>query len=261
MSVGKRIYLQREMPDPEIVEQFKSIPASNTADVMGRSCAMNPRIHLVSKPKAQMMAGPAYTVKCRAGDNLTLHAALNFCQEGDVLVVSNEEDDTRALMGEIMMAYLKYTKKIAGIVLDGPIRDIDEIGNWDFPVYCTGTTPGGPTRRAPVRSTCPSPAGGVSVNPGDIILADPDGVIVIPRKDAPVIWRTPRSLWPPTPPSCPPPRTHRQSGLGGEVPGGEGLRDHRRRVPRVIVCDFPNWVSARPAVNGGGAGGSKQKRR
>ena len=98
MSVGKRIYLQREMPDPEIVEQFKSIPASNTADVMGRSCAMNPRIHLVSKPKAQMMAGPAYTVKCRAGDNLTLHAALNFCQEGDVLVVSNGFHLTRARM-------------------------------------------------------------------------------------------------------------------------------------------------------------------
>ena len=94
MSVGKRIYLQRELPAPELVEAFKSIPASNTADVMGRSCAMNPRIRLVSSPKAQMMAGPAYTVKCRAGDNLTLHAALNFCHEGDVLVVSNEEDDT-----------------------------------------------------------------------------------------------------------------------------------------------------------------------
>ena len=114
MSVGKRIYLQRELPAPELVEAFKSIPASNTADVMGRSCAMNPRIRLVSSPKAQMMAGPAYTVKCRAGDNLTLHAALNFCHEGDVLVVSNEEDDTRALIGEIMMAYLRYTKKIAG---------------------------------------------------------------------------------------------------------------------------------------------------
>ena len=138
MSVGKRIYLQRELPAPELVEAFKSIPASNTADVMGRSCAMNPRSRLVSSPKAQMMAGPAYTVKCRAGDNLTLHAALNFCHEGDVLVVSNEEDDTRALIGEIMMAYLRYTKKIAGIVLDGPIRDIDEIGKWDFPVYCTG---------------------------------------------------------------------------------------------------------------------------
>ena len=126
-------------------------------------------------------------MKCRAGDNLTLHAALNYCQEGDVLVVSNEEDDTRALMGEIMMAYLCYTKKIAGIVLDGPIRDIDEIGNWDFPVYCTGTTPGGPYKEGPGEINVPIACGGVSVNPGDIILADPDGVIVIPRKDAPVI--------------------------------------------------------------------------
>lgn len=67
MSVGKRIYLQRELPDMKLVEEFKNIPASNTADVMGRNSAMNPRIHLVSKPKAQMMAGPAYTVKCRAG--------------------------------------------------------------------------------------------------------------------------------------------------------------------------------------------------
>ena len=187
MSVGKRIYLQRELPDMKLVEEFKNIPASNTADVMGRNSAMNPRIHLVSKPKAQMMAGPAYTVKCRAGDNLALHAALNFCQEGDVLVVSNEEDNTRALMGEIMMAYLCYTKKIAGIVLDGPIRDIDEIGNWDFPVYCTGTTPGGPYKEGPGEINVPIACGGVSVNPGDIILADPDGVIVIPRQEAAVL--------------------------------------------------------------------------
>ena len=184
MSVGKRIYLQRNMPDPELVEAFKQIPASNTADVMGRSCAMNPRIKLVSSPKAQMMAGPAYTVKCRAGDNLTLHAALNYCNEGDVLVVSNEEDDTRALMGEVMMAYLYLTKKVAGIILDGPIRDIDEIGKWDFPVYCTGTTPGGPYKEGPGEINVPISCGGIRVNPGDIILADPDGIICIPRKDA-----------------------------------------------------------------------------
>ena len=187
MPVGKRIYLKREMPDPEIMTQFKTIPASNTADVMNRSCAMNPRIRLVSQPKDQMMVGPAFTVKCRAGDNLTLHAALNLCQEGDVLVVSNEEDNTRALMGEVMMAYLRYTKKIAGIVLDGPIRDIDEIGQWDFPVYCTGTTPGGPYKEGPGEINVPISCGGISVNPGDIILADPDGIIVIPRLDAAVI--------------------------------------------------------------------------
>ena len=152
MSVGKRIYLKREMPDPEIMAQFKSIPASNTADVMGRSCAMNPRIKLVSQPKDQMMVGPAYTVKGRAGDNLALHAALNLCQEGDVLVVSNEEDDTRALMGEVMMAYLKYTKKIAPFVTSTRL----DIG------ISRSTAPelplAAPIKRVPARSTCPSPA-------------------------------------------------------------------------------------------------------
>ena len=187
MAVVKRIYLKRNMPDHDIMMQFKNIPASNTADCMGRSCAMNPRIHLVSSPKDQMMVGPAFTVKCRAGDNLALHAALNLCNEGDVLVVSNEEDNTRALMGEVMMAYLYLQKKVAGIVLDGPIRDIDEIGKWDFPVYATGTTPGGPYKEGPGEVNVPIACGGISVEPGDIILADPDGVIVIPRNDAATI--------------------------------------------------------------------------
>ncbi|MGF0096155.1 RraA family protein [Peptoniphilus sp. SGI.035] len=184
MSVGKRIFLKRNLPDKELIEEFKKIPASNTGDVMGRNSAMNPRIKLVSSPKAQMMCGPALTVKCRAGDNLALHAALNICEEGDVLVVSNEEDNTRALMGEVMMAYLYEIKKVAGIVLDGPIRDIDEIGHWDFPVYCTGTTPGGPYKEGPGEINVPISCGGISVNPGDIILADPDGVVVIPKNDA-----------------------------------------------------------------------------
>lgn len=184
MAVGKRIYLKRHMPDKDVMMQFKTIPASNTCDVMGRNAAMNPRIRLVSSPKDQMMVGPALTVKCRAGDNLALHAALNIASEGDVLVVSNEGDSTRALMGEIMMAYLRYDRKVAGIILDGPIRDIDEIGKWDFPVYATGTTPGGPYKEGPGEVNVPISCGEISVNPGDIILADPDGIIVIPRKDA-----------------------------------------------------------------------------
>lgn len=187
MSVGKRIYLKRNLPDQEIMKEFATIPASNVGDVMERNSAMNPRIRLVSQPKAQMMVGPALTVKARGGDNLALHAALNIAQEGDVLVVSNEGDGTRALMGEIMMAYLHYDKKVAGIILDGPIRDIDEIGKWDFPVYATGTTPGGPYKEGPGEVNVPISCGEISVNPGDIILADPDGVVVIPRKDAPQI--------------------------------------------------------------------------
>ncbi len=184
MPVGKRIYLKRELPDPAVMAEFRTIPAANTADVMNRNCAMNPRIHLVSRPKAAVTVGPAYTVKCRAGDNLTLHAALNHCSEGDMLVVSNEEDTTRALIGDVMMAYLCYTKKIAGIVIDGPIRDIDEISTWDFPVYCTGTTPGGPYKEGPGEINVPVSCGGITVLPGDIIVADADGVICVPRRDA-----------------------------------------------------------------------------
>lgn len=184
MSVGKRIYLKRELPDTEIMEQFKKIPASNVADVMNRSCGMDPRIHLVSSPKAQMAVGPALTVKTAAGDNLTIHAALNVAEEGDFVIVSNEGGSARSLIGEVMMAYLYLNKKVAGIVLDGPIRDIDEIGTWDFPVYATGTNPGGPYKEGPGEVNVPIACGNIQVNPGDIILADPDGVIVIPKNDA-----------------------------------------------------------------------------
>ena len=187
MPVGKRIYLKRELPERGIMEQFKKIPGSNVGDVMERNCAMSPRIRLLSSPKAQMMVGPAFTVKARAGDNLAIHAALTYCSEGDVLVVSNEGDQHRSLVGEIMLSYLAGFKKAAGIILDAPIRDIDEIKNWDFPVYATGTTPGGPYKEGPGEINVPIACGEVSVNPGDIILADPDGIIVIPRADAPQI--------------------------------------------------------------------------
>lgn len=184
MPVGKRIYLKRNMPDPKIVEEFKKIPPSNTADCMNRICAMNPRIYLISSPKEPIVAAPAYTVKVRGGDNLALHAALTFCNEGDMIVVSNDEDSSRALIGEVMMTFLKYTKKAAGIVLDGPIRDIGELSKWDFPIYCTGSTPGGPFKEGPGEVNVLIACGGVNVNPGDIILADADGVIAIPRNDA-----------------------------------------------------------------------------
>ena len=184
MSVGNRIYLKREMPDPEVMAELGRIPASNIGDVMGRSCGMHPRIRLVSSPKAQVCAGPALTVKGRGGDNLLLHKALNMAREGDFIVVSNEGENYRALMGEVMMAYLCHYKKVAGIVLDGPIRDIDEICKWDFPVYATGTNPGGPYKEGPGEINVPVACGEVTVHPGDIIVADPDGVIVVPRRDA-----------------------------------------------------------------------------
>ena len=187
MSSGKRIYLKRELPDPALARAFEELPAANVADVMNRSSAMEARIRLISAPKKKVICGPALTVKCRAGDNLTLHAAMDLAEEGDILVVSNEHDDSRSLMGAIMTAYLSVQKKAAGIVLDGPIRDLDELSRWDFPVYATGSTPGGPYKEGPGEINVPVSCGGITVLPGDLILLDPDGVVVIPRKEAPEI--------------------------------------------------------------------------
>ena len=130
------------------------------------------------------MAGYAITVKARAGDNLMLHAALDMATENDVIVVSNEGDRSRALMGEIMVAYAHYTKKIAGIVLDGPIRDIDALSVLDFPLFATGSNPAGPFKEGPGEVNTPIAVGGVAVCPGDLIVGDADGVIVIPLNDA-----------------------------------------------------------------------------
>ncbi|GFZ27657.1 RraA family protein [Lactobacillus corticis] len=186
MPVGKRIYLKRQLPDPKIVEQYAKLPAANVADCMERGCAMHPRVKLLSSPTGEM-AGPAFTVHTRAGDNLAIYAALRFCSPGDVIVIADEGDDTRSLIGEVMMSWLRDVKKIAGIVIDGPIRDIDNLSQWKLPIYATSTTPGGPYKEGPGEVNVPVSCGNVSVNPGDVILGDADGVICIPRQDAPAI--------------------------------------------------------------------------
>lgn len=184
MSVGNRVFLKRNLPDKEIIEAFRNLPAANVADTMSRLCALSSEIKLVGSPVAATMVGPALTVKARPGDNLMLHKALDMAQEGDIIVVSNEGDRSQSLMGEIMAAYAKYTKKVGGIVLDGPIRDLKEISEMDFYLYCTGSTPGGPYKEGPGEVNVPISIGNIAVMPGDIILGDADGVIVIPKKYA-----------------------------------------------------------------------------
>lgn len=184
MSVGNRVFLRRNLPDMEIVNEFSKLPAANVADCMGRLCGMNPQIKLMSSPVKERMCGVALTVKARSGDNMMLHKAMNISAQGDVIVVSDEGERTRAIMGEIMYNYMMGFKKIEGIVIDGPIRDIDVISQGSLPIYATGTNPAGPYKEGPGEVNVPIACGGIMVNPGDIILGDLDGVIVIPRQDA-----------------------------------------------------------------------------
>ncbi|PWC20436.1 methyltransferase [Brenneria roseae subsp. roseae] len=183
MSIGFRVFTRRDLPARELVEQFRTIPVANIADCMGRLSAMQSRIRLLSAPMRDNMVGVALTVKARPGDNLMVHKALNMLSAGDVLVVSNDGAENQSLMGEIMITYAGL-QQAAGIVLDGPVRDLYSIQNMTLPVYGTGSTPGGPFKSGPGEVNVPISCGGIMVNPGDIIVGDGDGVIAIASADA-----------------------------------------------------------------------------
>lgn len=191
MSVGFRVYLKRNLPPKELVEAFRFIPASNISDCMGRLSGMGSEIRLMTRPTESNMVGSALTVKARPGDNLLLHKALNMVMPGDIVVLSNEGDRSQSLMGAIMATFAK-SRGVAGFVLDGPIRDIGYIYDLGVPVYAAGTTPAGPWKEGPGEINVPVSCGGNVINPGDIIVGDLDGVIVIPQKDAPSLLESVR---------------------------------------------------------------------
>ncbi|MFZ4211229.1 RraA family protein, partial [Pantoea endophytica] len=133
--------------------------------------------------RSRRRCGLAVTVKARSGDNLMLHKALDMAGRNDVIILSNEGDRSQSLMGEVMATYARQ-RGMEGIVLDGPVRDIEGLSRMDFPIYAAGHTPGGPFKDGPGEINVPIACGKIHVSPGDIVLGDADGVIVIPRQDA-----------------------------------------------------------------------------
>lgn len=165
----------------DIVAQAAQFPSSILADVAGRRGALSGRI----APLAPSMrfAGPAITVEVRPGDNLMIHAALAVAQPGDVIVVDGKGDLSSALMGEIMSQQCVALGVVA-VVIDGAVRDSEAIRELGFPIYAAGLNPNGPTKFVPGRLNHPISIGGVTVNPGDLVVGDADGVTVIERAKA-----------------------------------------------------------------------------
>ena len=170
-----------ERVSPEIVQRASEFAASILADVAGRRGTLDGRIAAVSP--SMRMAGPAFTIEVRPGDNLMIHAAISMAQPGDILVVDGKGDRTCALMGSIMINACKKLG-LGGVVLDAAVRDIEELRELGFPVYAVGTNPNGPTKFVPGRINWPISCGGISINPGDLIVGDADGVVVVEREKA-----------------------------------------------------------------------------
>jgi 4-hydroxy-4-methyl-2-oxoglutarate aldolase len=176
-------------PLPDVVRDFDRLPAALIAaaakfqpailaDVAGRRGALHGRIAALAP--SMRCAGTAVTVDVRPGDNLMIHAAMALAKPGDILVVDGKADQTCALMGEIMVTTCRKLG-LAGIVLDGAVRDSLELRDIGFPVFSFGTNPNGPTKNVAGRINHPVSVGGVVVNPGDFVTADADGVVVIEK--------------------------------------------------------------------------------
>lgn len=163
---------------PELVKAASAFQPAIFADVAGRRGALHGRIRAVS-PEMKL-CGPAFTVEVRPGDNLMIHAAMTLAKPGDVLVIDGKGDQTCALMGAIMMNACKVLD-LGGVVVDAAVRDVTELQELGFPVFSVGTNPNGPTKNVPGRINHPISAGGVTVHPGDLVIADADGVVVIER--------------------------------------------------------------------------------
>ncbi|MDD2545583.1 MAG: RraA family protein [Burkholderiaceae bacterium] len=173
-----------ERVSAEVVQKAATFQAAILADVAGRRGTLHSRVAPVHQ--AMKVAGPAFTVEVRPGDNLMIHAAIALAQPGDVLVIDGKGDQTAALMGTLMLSACKKLH-LGGVVVDGAIRDKLELLELGFPVFCAGFNPAGPTKYVPGRINHPISVGGTVVHPGDLVVGDADGVVVIERAKAPAL--------------------------------------------------------------------------
>lgn len=166
-------------PSQEVIERLGKLPAANIGDAMDRLGVADSAIQAVW-PGARL-AGPAFTVWTRPGDNKGIHQALQLARPGDVIVVAGGGDESRALLGELI-GERAINAGIAGFALDGAARDAEALGEIGMPVFARATSPAGPYKDGPFRVGTAVAFGGVPVLPGDVIVGDSDGVVVIPRE-------------------------------------------------------------------------------
>lgn len=181
MTIGFRIYRRETKVGADLAHRFRALPVANASDSMSRMTAAGSRL-LPFGPASGTMAGPALTVKTRPGDNLMVHKALDMAEEGDVIVVDAGGDLTNAIIGEIMV-YIAMEKKLAGIVINGAIRDVDEIRTCGLPVFAAGVTHRGPYKDGPGEVNVPIAVDGMVIRPGDLVIGDGDGLLCIPLEE------------------------------------------------------------------------------
>lgn len=163
------------------IKALESIPTTAISDVLKGMQNLDSSIKPLKE--SYKISGRAYTVQLPVGDNLMLLRSLKEAKKGDILVVDVKGDTYRAIAGDFVVGMMK-SLELGGMVVDGVIRDLIDIKGLDFPVFSKGTTVSSGTKNGPGDTNIPISIGGTPVNPGDVIVGDVDGVVVIPQDKA-----------------------------------------------------------------------------
>ena len=182
-DVGFRIITDLPRPSEDAVRRLKGAPSAVAADVMGRFHFMDPGIRSRS---GLPLCGPAVTVNARPADNLMVHKVLEIARPGDVVVVSTNGNVTSAVFGELL-CHAALASELGGIVVDGAIRDVEELRRLGFPAFSRSVCPGGCDKDGPGEINVPVSCGNTVIMPGDVVVGDEDGVTVVPREIADIV--------------------------------------------------------------------------
>lgn len=179
-KIGLRVETEIERATKEQIELLKPYACAQVSDGLNKFYTMDSGIRQMFP--ADKFIGTALTVKTRSADNLMLHKAISLIEQGDVLVIDTQGCVNYSLMGELMVTCMEKLGAV-GIVADGCVRDIADLEKIGVPVFARGTTPAVGDKDGPGEINVPISCGGVVVMPGDIVMGDQDGVVVIPKAD------------------------------------------------------------------------------